>query len=68
MNGRIYDPKLGWFIQSNPVIQLPHYSQSQNRYSYVLTNALNATNPTGYFPFITAVCHGVVIDNVGYHQ
>ena len=49
MNGRIYDPKLGRFLQADPVIQFPHYSQGQNRYSYVLNNPLTHTDPTGYF-------------------
>ena len=49
MNGRIYDPKLGRFLQADPVIQFPHYSQGQNRYSYVLNNPLTHTDPSGYF-------------------
>ena len=49
MNGRIYDPKLGRFMQADPVIQFPHFSQSHNRYSYVLNNPLRYTDPTGYF-------------------
>ncbi|MDE0155657.1 MAG: polymorphic toxin type 44 domain-containing protein [Gammaproteobacteria bacterium] len=49
MNGRIYDPKLGRFLQADPIIQFPHYSQGQNRYSYVLNNPLTYTDPTGYF-------------------
>ena len=54
MNGRIYDPKLGRFLQADPVIQFPNYSQSRNRYSYVLNNPLAYTDPTGYFPIFTA--------------
>ncbi len=55
MNGRIYDPKLGRFLQADPVIQFPHYSQGQNTYSYVLNNPLVYTDPTGYFPIFTAL-------------
>ncbi|WP_371196109.1 RHS repeat domain-containing protein [Glaciecola sp. SC05] len=38
MNGRIYDPILGRFLQADPFIQGPKNSQSFNRYSYVLNN------------------------------
>ncbi|GGE96299.1 hypothetical protein GCM10008027_21670 [Pseudoalteromonas gelatinilytica] len=49
MNGRIYDPTLGRFLQADPFIQAPLYSQSYNRYSYVINNPLSYTDPTGYF-------------------
>ena len=49
MNGRIYDPKLGRFLQADPFIQAPYNTQSLNRYSYVMNNPLNATDPSGYF-------------------
>ncbi len=47
MNGRIYDPKLGRFLQADPVVQAPKNSQNLNRYSYVLNNPLSYTDPTG---------------------
>ena len=49
MNGRIYDPTLGRFLQADPHIQAPENSQSFNRYSYVLNNPLSYTDPSGYF-------------------
>ena len=51
MNGRIYDPTLGRFVQADPFIQFPNNSQSYNRYSYVLNNPMSFTDPTGYFSF-----------------
>jgi RHS repeat-associated protein len=52
MNGRIFDPELGRFLSPDPVVQIPEYSQNFNRYSYVLNNPLNATDPSG-FSFIS---------------
>jgi len=49
MNGRIYDGRLGRFLQADPHIQEPNNSQSLNRYSYVINNPLSYTDPTGYF-------------------
>ena len=49
MNGRIYDPTLGRFLQADPHIQAPKNSQSYNRYAYVLNNPLSYTDPSGYF-------------------
>lgn len=49
MNGRIYDPTLGRFLQADPHIQAPNNTQSYNRYSYVLNNPLSYTDPSGYF-------------------
>ena len=49
MNGRIYDARLARFLQADPNIQSPGNSQSLNRYSYVLNNPLNATDPSGFF-------------------
>ena len=49
MNGRIYDPTLGRFLQADPHIQAPKNSQNYNRYSYVLNNPVSYTDPSGYF-------------------
>ena len=49
MNGRIYDPKLGRFLQADPFVQSPKNSQSLNRYTYVYNNPLSYTDPSGYF-------------------
>ncbi len=56
MNGRIYDPKLGRFLQADPIVQFPDYTQSWNSYSYVLNNPLVYTDPSGYIiPVFTAI-------------
>jgi len=47
MNGRLYDPLIGRFIQPDPIVQDPYDTQSLNRYSYVLNNPLSATDPSG---------------------
>ena len=49
MNGRIYDAKLGRFLQADPFIDKPYDTQMLNRYSYVRNNPLNAVDPSGYF-------------------
>jgi RHS repeat-associated protein len=49
MNGRIYDPKLGRFLQADPLVQNSRNSQSLNRYSYTFNNPLSYTDPSGYF-------------------
>lgn len=48
MNGRIYDPLWGRFLQADPIIDEPFNLQSYNRYSYVSNNPLAYTDPTGY--------------------
>ena len=46
MNGRVYDPAMGRFIQADPFIDAG--IQGLNRYSYVLNNPLSLTDPSGY--------------------
>ncbi len=62
MNGRVYDPKLGRFIQADTFIQFADNTQSYNRYSYVLNNPLRYTDPSGHvIPMIV----GIVMTSAG---
>lgn len=47
MNGRLYDPLVGRFINVDPYVQAPDETQSFNRYSYCLNNPLKYTDPSG---------------------
>ncbi len=47
MNGRVYDQRLGQFIQPDNFTQSPTNSQSYNRYSYCFNNPTNFTDPSG---------------------
>ncbi len=49
MNGRVYDPLTGRFLQPDPVVQNTLNAQNWNRYSYVLNNPLSFTDPSGLF-------------------
>lgn len=48
MNGRIYDPVIGRFLNADPIVPQPENSQSHNRYSYVRNNPLSFIDPTGF--------------------
>ena len=63
MNGRVYDPQLGRFIEADPYIQAPTNSQSYNRYSYAMNNPLSLVDPSGYFSLrqFVAVVVGAVV-------
>jgi RHS repeat-associated protein len=58
MNGRVYDPVIGRFLSTDQYVQFPHFSQSYNRYSYVMNNPLSYTDPSG--EFIPLVIWGAV--------
>jgi RHS repeat-associated protein len=48
MNGRVYDQAVGRFLSADPIVQAPGFTQSFNRYSYVLNNPLSYTDPSGF--------------------
>ncbi len=47
MNGRLYDPVVGRFLNPDPYVQDPGFTQNYNRYSYCLNNPLKYTDPSG---------------------
>jgi RHS repeat-associated protein len=50
MKGRMFDPKVGRFLTTDPIVSAPHFGQSWNPYSYVLNNPLNYVDPSGFAP------------------
>jgi RHS repeat-associated protein len=48
LNGRIYDPFVARFISADPHVTDLTNGQNYNRYSYVLNNPTNLTDPTGF--------------------
>ncbi len=67
MNGRVYDPKLGRFIQADTFIQFADNTQSYNRYSYVLNNPLRYTDPSGhYIPMVVGIVMAAAGASAGY--
>lgn len=48
MNGRVFDPLVARFMSGDPLVQDPINGQGYNRYSYVLNNPTNLTDPTGF--------------------
>lgn len=48
MNGRIYDARLGRFLQADPFVDGVFNTQGYNRYSYGKNSPLNGADPSGY--------------------
>jgi RHS repeat-associated protein len=47
---RLYDARMGRFLQPDPLVPEPGNPQSLNLYAYVLNNPLRYTDPTGMYP------------------
>lgn len=48
MNGRLFDPTLGVFMQADPLVQDPFNLQNYNRYGYCYNNPLTCMDPSGF--------------------
>ncbi len=48
MRGRIYDPGVGRFLTTDPLVARPGLTQSWNPYSYVWNSPLSFTDPSGF--------------------
>jgi len=59
--GRIYDPKIARFLQTDPVIADVLDAQTQNPYSYVFNRPLVMTDPSGF----EAEAHSVLLQGAG---
>jgi RHS repeat-associated protein len=67
MKGRLYDPKVGRFLTTDPIVSHPGFGQSWNPYSYVLNNPLAFTDPSGFETTDTTYSNGtraIVFDDV----
>ena len=51
MNGRVYDPRLGRFLQADPYVGDPSDMLSLNRYAYAHGNPLSNVDPSGHIVF-----------------
>ncbi|MEJ2046097.1 MAG: RHS repeat-associated core domain-containing protein, partial [Reinekea sp.] len=49
MQGRVYDPTIGRFLQADPFVQAPDQILSYNRYAYVWNNPLTGRDPSGFY-------------------
>ena len=69
MNARLYDPVTSRFLSPDPYIQIPDFSQSYNRYTYVMNNPFRYVDEDGeFFWVIIGVAAGItVVTNVAVH-
>ncbi|MDX2188243.1 MAG: RHS repeat-associated core domain-containing protein [Bacteroidota bacterium] len=64
MNGRIYDPKLGRFLQSDPYVAPADNAQAYNAYAYVYNNPVKYTDATGENPVIIIIAAAVIVGGI----
>ncbi|HZF52338.1 MAG TPA: RHS repeat-associated core domain-containing protein, partial [Polyangiaceae bacterium] len=50
MRGRVFDPKVGRFLTTDPIISDLYFGQTLNAYSYVTNNPLAFVDPSGFQP------------------
>jgi len=60
MRGRIYDPQIGRFLSTDPLVANFKSSQGFNRYSYVYNNPLNYIDPSGLYGTGTSAAGGSI--------
>ena len=65
MNGRVYDPNVGRFLSTDPLISDFGDSQSVNPYAYVGNRPLNHAAATGYYSKLLLVHEGCCIPSTG---
>jgi RHS repeat-associated protein len=49
MNGRVFDPTIGRFLQADPFVQDPYNLLNFDRYGYCFGSPMVCTDPSGYF-------------------
>ncbi len=71
MNGRLYDPVTGRFLNADPVIDNTGGAQGLNSYTYCLNNPLKFTDPSGYIlaapPEEMVILNADWLKYAGYH-
>lgn len=61
MNARLYDPLIGRFMQTDPVVGDPFDIQTYNAYSYVYNRPLNTVDADGKCPVCAAFIVGALV-------
>ncbi len=64
MNGRVYDPVLGRFVQPDVMVQTPDNLQNFNRFNYAFNNPLKYTDPSGNNALVAGMALAVLMDAV----